>query len=508
MTNPLQSSVRLSSLLDGLVTAPIQHDPLITGVALDSRKVVAGNLFIALSGARAHGKDYMNHALQAGAAAILLETDSDQVEGFPGAVPIISVQGLRQQVGEIAARYFGQPSTRLKLIGITGTNGKTSVCHILASCLQTLQKSAPCGVIGTLGSGLFGQLSEAVNTTPDALAVNQLLVEMLEQGARHAIMEVSSHGLQQGRVRALQFDSAIFTNLTRDHLDYHGTMQAYGEAKKALFHMPGLRHAVINLDDPFGRELLENLSADVRVFGYSTEANSRFSSPRCHRVIHAQSISCSRQGLSIQIRSGAEQASLSSPLMGAFNASNILAVVAALLSQGFELQSITAALQSVPVVPGRLEVVPADPQQPLVIVDYAHTPDGLRQALTTLRTLCVGELICVFGCGGDRDRGKRPLMGKIAAELADRLILTNDNPRSENPLLILQDIRSGIPDTIQTQQILDRGAAIAAAISTAKQQDIVLIAGKGHEDYQILGERICAFSDREQALKILSGGRT
>ncbi len=504
MASAVQSSMRLSRLLEGLASVAAQNDPVINGVALDSRRLQAGDLFIALSGARCHGREYINDAVQAGAAAILLEADSQQVGGFPGAVPVITLSDLRQQVGEIAARFYQHPSRTLRLMGVTGTNGKTSVCQMLAYSLQKLQHNSPCGVIGTLGYGLYGECEPAANTTPDAITLNQLLTDMLARGARHTVMEVSSHGLQQGRVSALHFDTAIFTNLSRDHLDYHGNMHAYGLAKKALFQMPGLRNAVINLDDAFGRELLENLSSEVRVFAYSMQRDVQFARPYCEQMVHAQLVSSSREGLQLMLQAGDQEASLTTRLIGEFNTSNLLACVAALLSQDFELVDIVLALETVPVVPGRLEVVPGEAQQPLVIVDYAHTPDGLKQALGTLRKVCTGRLICVFGCGGDRDRGKRPLMGKIGAELADHLILTNDNPRSENPARILSDITSGITDLIAVEQIPDRSDAIRAAITQANAQDVVLIAGKGHEDYQIVGDEVLAFSDREQVRSLIN----
>jgi UDP-N-acetylmuramoyl-L-alanyl-D-glutamate--2,6-diaminopimelate ligase len=378
------------------------------------------------------------------------------------------VPGLKQRAGELAAEFFGRPSESLWMCGVTGTNGKTSCSQWIAALLG---KTA---VVGTLGAGFPGALSAAVNTTPDAVELQFLLKTFREQGAGAVAMEVSSHGLAQGRVNGVRFDCALFTNLTHDHLDYHGTMAAYGEAKARLFEMPGLEVAVLNLDDAFGVELARRLRGRVRTIGYSLE-------PRDAPV--AEKITWDPQ--------------LRLPVLGRFNVSNALGVLGCLVANGISLEQGARLLAKLPPVPGRMQAVG---EEPLVVIDYAHTPDALENVLQALRPVAAergGQLAVVFGAGGDRDPAKRPLMGAIAARLADRVLVTSDNPRSEDPLAIISQIEKGMPGKHVVEP--DRARAIEQMIRTSSASDVVLIAGKGHETYQEIAGKRPHFSDEEQA---------
>jgi len=371
----------------------------------------------------------------------------------------------------------------LFMVGVTGTNGKTSVTQWTAQALETLGQR--CAVVGTLGNGFPGQLVAGPNTTPGAHVLRELLPEFCRQGAQACAMEVSSIGLHQGRVADVRFDVAAFTNLTRDHLEYHGTMAAYAAEKAKLFRMPGLRGAVINLDDAFGRELAANLPAGVRLVGYTLESAPDIDRHGSQRL-RAEEIVMGAAGVRFRVR----DVEFAAPVVGRFNVANLLAVIGVLQLRGIALSDCARALRGIAPPPGRLEPL-GGTGEPLVVVDYAHTPDALEQALLTLRETATargGRLLCVFGCGGERDPGKRPLMGAVAERLADAVVLTSDNPRGEDPQAILAAIRAGMrrPPAIEP----DRAAAIAAAIAAADHADVVLVAGKGHEPYQeIAGER-------------------
>lgn len=487
----------LDGLVEGLAAVPDCH---LSGVQLDSRKLEAGNLFIALAGGRGHGALYVDSALERGAAAILLEAEEaapPQIRSWQGrSVPVLTVPGLRALAGVIAARFYGHPSRAMTVIGITGTNGKTSVSQFIA---QALNPSAPCGVIGTLGSGLWGRLVETGHTTPDAVSVQAELAKQREAGARSVAMEVSSHGLDQARVSGVSFDVAVFTNLSHDHLDYHGDMAAYAMAKQALFKQPGLKVGVLNLDDETGRQWYQALQGELELIGYSLKPEL---AGRAELV--AETLELSTDGIELVITSPWGRARLSSPLLGRFNASNLLAALGALLGAGLALEPAVAALQAVRTVPGRMERFEA-PGRALVVVDYAHTPDALEQALRALREHHPQRLLCVFGCGGDRDREKRPVMGAVAARLADTVIVTDDNPRHEDPDAIVREIVAGMGEA-QVRIERDRAAAIAAAIAEAGVGDIVLVAGKGHESYQQVGDTRLPFSDRAVVEGLLRGG--
>jgi len=459
----------LAPLLDGFADADALGDLRICGLSLDSRQVRPGEAFVALHGTRAHGIAFAAEAVARGAALVLAEAPA--MAGFTPGVPVLWVDDLHARLGEIAARFYDHPSRALRVVGVTGTNGKTSTVQLITQALSRLGHAA--ASIGTLGAGLYGGLDEGERTTPDAISVQRLLARFRDQGATHVAMEVSSHALEQGRVGAVDFEVAAFTNLTRDHLDYHGTMEAYGAAKAKLFAWPGLKAAAINVDDAFGRALADRLPADVRVLRTSAAGAADVS---------AGAIATAAEGLAFELRTPWGEHPIRSALLGRFNVSNLLAVVACLGALGEPFARIVEAVQTLAPVNGRMNRLGGDGHHPLVVVDYAHTPDALEQALTALRSHCAGRLICVFGCGGERDAGKRPQMGAIAERLADVAIVTDDNPRGEDGDAIVAQIRAGMQRQATVER--DRAAAIGMAIAQAGADDVVLIAGKGHETYQ------------------------
>ena len=484
---PCVQARRLSVLLEGFVPGALADDPEILGITLDSRVVRHGWLFLAVRGARADGRAFIAGAFSRGAAAVVYETNGHEPDArSANAIP---VKDLRQHVGTIASRFYDAPSTKLKVIGVTGTNGKTTTTHLLAQVLDRSERR--CGLIGTLGCGFPGELDPSLHTTPDAVSVQRLLAEFVSAGARTVCMEVSSHALDQARVAGVAFDIAVFTNLTRDHLDYHGDMSAYAEAKARLFDFPHLEAAVINADDSFGRELIERSRHRTRVVSFGLERGD----------VRASVVQPSVQGLAIQVTTPQGETELRSSLLGRFNAANLLAVLAVLLAAGLPLAEAAAVLGKAQPVAGRMERFGGSSGQPLVVVDYAHTPDALEKALAALREHTRGRLLCVFGCGGDRDRGKRPQMGAIAEQLADVVILTNDNPRHEEPTAIIREISAGMGTTPTI--VPDRTQAIRAALREALAGDIVLVAGKGHEDYQQIGDQRLPYSDRDTVRALL-----
>lgn len=500
---PLPECWSLERLLDGFA----ENAPRLTvhGLAMDSRCVQPGTLFLACRGVRGHGLDFAEAAIKAGVAALAWEPDTrwpvDRVGAMAASwgVPVVPIEQLRMKAGVIAERYFGYPSRSLSVVGITGTNGKTSCSHYLAQGIEA--GGDRCGVIGTLGSGLFGKLATTGHTTPDAVAVHASLAELYQQGAGFVAMEVSSHGLDQGRVAGVDFDIAVFTNLSQDHLDYHGDMQRYGEAKEALFRMPGLRCAMVNADDPFGQKLLAaNLSARETVAyglgdGVSLEADY---------YVRGLNLQAHAAGLTMDVESSWGRGRLRSRLLGRFNASNLLAVLSVLAWLGVPLPTALSRLEQSNTVPGRMEAFGGTGDKPLVVVDYAHTPDALQHVLLALRNHGSGRLWCVFGCGGERDRGKRPMMGEIAERCSDCLVLTDDNPRREDGAQIIAEILAGMAWPEQAQVLRDRSAAIRHAVTQAAAKDVVLVAGKGHEDYQQVGDLKLPFRDAvvvEQALR-------
>jgi UDP-N-acetylmuramoyl-L-alanyl-D-glutamate--2,6-diaminopimelate ligase len=487
----------LSELLAGIAPAKslaASGDIVVRGLALDSRRVRAGDAFFALAGTTAHGITFAPKAVQNGAIAVLAEKTQGRQTALQGAgdVPEIWIEGLHEQVGEVAARFFARPSESLRVIGVTGTNGKTSIVQLLAAALDRL--GARAATIGTLGAGVVGALREGERTTPDAISVQALLAEFRDEGVSHVAMEVSSHAVSQGRVNAVTFDVAAFTNLTRDHLDYHGTMAAYGEAKARLFAWPGLRAAVINVDDAFGRELVARLPAQVQGLRYGVD--------HADAEIAATEVRTSGEGLHFHMRTPWGEGDIATSLLGRFNVANLLAVAGCLGALGYDFAQIRDALANAQPVVGRMNRLGGG-TAPLVVVDYAHTPDALEQALANLRAHCEGKLICVFGTGGERDQGKRPQMAAIAEALADRVIVTDDNPRGEDGDAIVAQIVAGFArrDAILVQR--DRAEAIALALREAQAGDVVLIAGKGHEPYQEIAGIKHPFDDLAVARKAL-----
>lgn len=479
-------SVTLQQLMPDTELSAKLAEISITGITLDSRVVQPGDLFIAVPGEAFDGRNFIGQVLQAGAAAVLAEAEGLDVDEDT----VLPVKGLLHKASAIAARFYGEPSHKIAMTGVTGTNGKTTCTQLLGQLFGHLEQTS--GVVGTLGYGLMepgaSTLVSTGMTTPDAISVQAILAELVEGGARQVAMEVSSHSLSQGRVEDVHFDTAIFTNLSQDHLDYHGNMEAYAAAKAKLFDLPGVRCAIVNVDDAVGVKLAANMRADIELYRYSIKDDSA--------DIYARDVVLGASGIRAEIVTPWGRGELKSSLLGEFNLSNLLAIIAAAGMQGFALDDVLAAIPKLVPVEGRMELV--GPQStPQVVVDYAHTPDALEQALLALRMHCKGKLWCVFGCGGDRDKGKRPLMGEIAARLADHVVITSDNPRSESPMKIIDDIVAGAGSDAQVQ--VDRGEAIEYAVVRAAAADTVLLAGKGHESYQLIGDTKLPFSDIMQA---------
>lgn len=468
-------------------------------VTANSREARAGFAFLAYPGVARDGRDFIGDALTRGASAVLFDDDHFSWRN-EWKVPHLGVASLKLQASLIAGHVYGAPSDALWMIGVTGTNGKTSVAQWVAQALDRAGRRT--AVLGTIGNGLVGQLSVSDNTTPDAILLQRLLRSFRDAGAQSCAMEVSSHGLDQGRVADIKYDVAIFTNLTRDHLDYHGTMEAYGAAKAKLFSARGLQHAVVNVDDAFGRTLASRVAATgIRVTRFACAQG------RAEADLIGENIELTAQGLRFMVRDTCSAVQVESGVIGAFNVSNLLAVMGALQASGFSLQEAAKAVSALAPVPGRMQTLRV-PAKPLVVIDYAHTPDALEKALSTVKaTLPKGaRLISVFGCGGDRDKGKRPQMGAISAKWADHTIVTSDNPRTESPARILADIEPGLAGT-KHQLIVDRQQAIYEALNEARVNDIVVIAGKGHEDYQIIADTKHHFSDVEIATEALTNWR-
>ncbi|MEJ7668752.1 MAG: UDP-N-acetylmuramoyl-L-alanyl-D-glutamate--2,6-diaminopimelate ligase [Casimicrobiaceae bacterium] len=458
-------------------------------ITSDSRRIEPGVAFAAYRGTHQDGRAYVTDAIARGAAAVLWEADGfTWNEGWQ--VQNASVLGLQARLGAIADFIYGSPSQRLWIIGVTGTNGKTSCAHWIAQALNNCGRRA--AVLGTLGNGLIGHLGPTAHTTPDAAVLHELLAQFNAAGASAAVIEVSSHGLAQGRLNGGKFDVALFTNLSRDHLDYHGTMAAYGQAKAKLFTWPGLRTAVINADDAFGQSLIDaarSRSQHVVSYGF---ANAE---------VAGSGLVLSGTGISLAVATPWGNGRLDAPVVGAFNASNLLGVLGVLLASDVPFNTALAALAQVEAPAGRMQRLGGD-DKPLVVVDYAHTPDALEQALLAMRPVVAAgrELVCVFGCGGERDPGKRAEMGRVAAELANRVVVTSDNPRFEDPGAIANAIAHGVREQGNRQWAieLDRRQAIAQAIADATPGDVVLIAGKGHETYQECAGVRLPFSDARE----------
>lgn len=479
MNAPGITLVQLLGEADGTPAMDIR----IAGLTLDSRQVRPGDAFVALAGTRAHGLAHAAQAVQRGAVAILVDAQEAAVPAsHVEQVPMVPVTGLAARLGALAARLYADPSRDLYVVAVTGTNGKTSVVHLLAQALSLCGQRV--ATIGTLGSGLHGQVVAGRLTTPDAIQLQRTLAAFRDADASHVAMEASSHALDQGRLDGLHVDLAIHTNLSRDHLDYHHTMQAYGAAKRKLFERPGLRRAIINIDDAFGRQLAAPLPAElVLSTGSHVDADVR-----------AQGIVLDAQGVRFDLHTPWGSAAIRSGLLGRFSVDNLLAVSAALGELGVPFARMAAVLGQLRPVPGRMNRVGGD-GKPLVVVDYSHTPDALQQALQSLRAHGVRQLGCVFGCGGERDTGKRPQMAAVAQHNADWTVVTDDNPRSEDGDAIVAQICAGFTSMANVTIERDRAAAIALAVARADIGDAVLVAGKGHETTQDIGGTLHPFDD-------------
>ena len=494
-----QIETTVGTLLQDIVDAEALSKPLaaqsVSDLTLDSRQAGEGALFAAMPGHTRDGRQFVQQAVSAGVSAILFEDDNAPADcrvlerdGRALAVP-----GLSSQLSMIASRFFSHPSRKMKVIGVTGTNGKTTCATMLQQALSAL--NVPCAVMGTLGASFEEQEFASGLTTADAITVQRQLHGFLTGGAEAVCMEVSSHGLDQGRVSAVDFNVAILTNLTQDHLDYHLTMQAYGEAKKKLFDFESLDAMVVNRDDLLGQEILaEDHSCTVISYGMS-DAD----------VVPLEA-SFSEQGIEFNLEWCGKTVRLIAPVLGRINLPNLLAISATLLALGFELERIQRVFSKLSPPPGRMERFSGKFDTPAVVVDYSHTPDSLARAINDLSEVVKGRLWVVFGCGGDRDRGKRAQMGRVAERGADRVILTNDNPRNEDPAVITADILDGMEEPASNVSvILDRRNAITHAIQNASHDDVVLVAGKGHEPDQVIGDKIIPFSDRQVVLELLEG---
>ena len=474
-------------------------DLAIHGLSLDSRAIEAGDLFIALGGEKSCGLDFSADVEARGATVIAWDATNSRCQSVAKSVekkvhiPLVAVADLAEKTGEISARFYAQPSRFMRVIGVTGTDGKTSVSHIIAQALS--EPDLPCGFIGTIGVGALGDLRTATHTTPNAITLQKHLSEFSAQKYTSVVMEVSSHALDQGRVNGVVFDTAVFTNLGRDHLDYHQDLESYAAAKKKLFALPELKRAVINIDDDYGENIISGLPEGVAhmTYGFSLAAD-----------VCVREITQTKKGLDIHVQTPAGTALLHSPLIGDFNVSNLLAALAVLLISGVALDTAVLQLKKVRCIPGRMEKIQEkNPRAPMVVIDFAHTPQALTAALAALRPRANANLWCVFGCGGDRDRGKRPEMAVAAESFADHVVVTNDNPRTESPGMIIEEICAGFKTPEKVEIIHDRKAAIAFAIGHANHDDVILVAGKGHEKFQLMANEKMAFDDCLVAKELL-----
>jgi UDP-N-acetylmuramoyl-L-alanyl-D-glutamate--2,6-diaminopimelate ligase len=457
-------------------------------IQYDSRKVQSGDIFFAVPGLYADGRAYMQQAIDNGATKIFYEADNSNQFKLPITnIPLEAVDGLYNKQGEMAAEFYEFPARHLNVIGITGTNGKTSVAYFIAQCLKNA------AVIGTTGYGSLNNLHKHDFTTPMAPDVQYILKEFADNNIATAVMEVSSHALDQQRVSGVEFDTAVFTNLTHDHLDYHGDMLEYAKAKKKLFAFEGIKQAIINIDDPIGREIYNEFHNQYSIYSYSINDDAD---------ICALNITTQINGFEFTLKTPWGKATCRMPLLGRFNISNVLATVGALGVMDISVDDIATHLAALEPPPGRMQLFHVT-DKPTVIVDFAHTPDALKQALLAVREHCRGQIYTVFGCGGDRDIVKRQPMGEVASTLSDYVIVTNDNPRDESPIEISRMICQGIDNSKLLKVELDRHQAITHAIKKATSNDIILVAGKGHEDYQIIGNESLPFNDIDIVKTIL-----
>ncbi len=487
----MSAGMPLSELLPDVAGVPAGLR--VSGLSQDSREIVAGEAFLAIPGFGTHGLRFVDQARAAGAAAVVYEPPAP--DGVPVPADAVAVPGLRTRIGTMADRLHGGPSAAMTVVGVTGTNGKTSTVQMLAQAWSL--RGLKAGSVGTLGAGLHGQVQPTGFTTPQVSRMHALLARLRDDGAQAVAMEVSSHALDQGRVDAVRFAVGVFTNLTRDHLDYHGDMDAYGAAKARLFQAPGLRAAVVNLDDGFGRALHAELPDGLAVIGTSGQG-------RADAAVRAEDVLLDADGIGFRLCIGGQQHPVRAALLGRFNVDNMLAVAGVLHALGEAPAEIAATLARLQPVAGRMNRLGGN-GRPLVVVDYAHTPDALEQALSSLRGHARGRIVCVFGCGGERDRGKRAQMAEVAGRLADAVIVTDDNPRGEDGDVIVADILEGFADRSAVTVERDRRAAINRAVGQAGPGDIVLVAGKGHEPYQDIDGVRHPFDDAEVARAALEG---
>jgi UDP-N-acetylmuramoyl-L-alanyl-D-glutamate--2,6-diaminopimelate ligase len=492
----------LSELLSGLINIDMSVD--VSGVAIDSRKVKSGDLFMAYRGTYVNGIDYIEDAINAGAAAIAI--DEDEIVNLDlSSIVTVKIPNLRKQAGLIISRFYDEPSKQMQVIGVTGTNGKTTVSYMIAQVLYSLGKQS--AVIGTIGSGQFGNVESADMTTPDPVKLHSLFSSWVHD-VDSVVMEVSSHALDQGRVAGIDFDTAIFTNISRDHLDYHKTIEDYAKAKFQLFKLSCLKNAIVNVDDEYGLQLINLIPEAINVIAFSTKSKAPEVKRNNISFVLCKKIDSNQLETTLTVQSSwnnvEKEVDIRTSLLGTFNHENILAAFSALCVSGFSAEKVANTLTEFSGVPGRMEYF-SNELKPLLVVDYAHTPDALEKALTTLRPYCSGKLHCVFGCGGDRDSGKRSEMGSIAESLSDHVVLTNDNPRTENEEKIVEDILQGIKDKSKVTIKYDRSDAIINTFLNAEKEDVILIAGKGHETTQQVGTTFLPFSDRELARRLTEG---
>jgi len=491
-----------------------------TGLSIDSRAIESGQIFCACAGSetqvenlsmtRSHGIAYAGQAINQGAIAVLWEPTAEvsEMPEFCQETPLYKVENLHKKIGSLAAEFYNNPSQDMRVIGVTGTNGKTSVTHFIAQILT--KENNDCGLIGTLGNGLYGNIKASSHTTPDAIKVQQLLSEMASAKANSIVMEVSSHALHQYRVADVKFDIAVFTNLTREHLDYHANMENYANEKRKLFLSSSLKAVVINQDDNFAQQMTADINREqVKIIGFSTDLEShsiaQSAKQTIDELIYSENIQYHGHGSLFDICVQGQKAVVKLPLIGEFNISNALATAGVLYALDYTLEQIAKALQYLNSVPGRMELIRHDSDKKIqVVVDYAHTPDALEQSIQGLKRHCKNKLWCVFGCGGNRDKGKRAEMARVAELNADEIIITSDNPRDEDPLKITHDIEKGMTTKTDYRVEVDRAKAIKLAIDLAEQDDVILIAGKGHETYQEIKGLRLDFSDKDICLELLA----
>ena len=523
MTNAAAKTMSLGRLLKPLIDKSVskQYSDILdnitlSGISQDSRELDKGNLFIATKGFSCDARNYFNQALKNSIAAIIAEKEGLEqkvilIEGYQikelendvfllekngVSVPLIAVQDLSHNIATLAARFYRNPTKKMTTIGITGTNGKTSCCYLTAQVLEFLQHKTL--MLSTIGNGNIEALNKTINTTPSALEIQQKAAHYLQQKSQYLAMEVSSHGLELGRVDGINYKVAVFTNLSQDHLDFHGDMESYFEAKRKLFLKSSLKSAVINADDPYGKRLLQDTEITCEKIAYTCQEKDQ--TLNIDKWIFARNIEFNLTGLSADLETQWGNARIRSNLIGEFNVSNLLAVAGTLGALFGDINRWIVALNEAKAVPGRMHKFSGE-NKATVIVDYAHTPDALDKALNTLRKHTKGKLWCIFGCGGDRDNSKRSLMGATAERHADVVVITDDNPRSEQPSNIVQMIKSGM--THDAKYIASRKQAIEYALNNAKANDMILVAGKGHENYQIIGEDIIDYSDLQTVAKLM-----